>query len=162
MAAKLPIVVRIEEELAQLKRELSIDIPKQLEEARAHGDLKENAEYHAAKERQGMLNARIGALEEQLAKVSMYNFASIPRDMVGYGSRVEVEDVESGETLTFELVFPEEAVPDKGLISLGSPTGQALLRKQEGDEVHVQTPSGRRSFEILTVTTIHAILDAGD
>jgi len=155
MPPKLPIVVRIEADLLILKRELKVDIPKQLEEARAHGDLKENAEYHAAKERQGMLHARIGALEGRLASVSMFNLSSVPKDLIGYGSRVEVEDLDSGDSLTFELVFPEEAEPDAGRISLTSPTGQALLRKSQGDEVRVQTPSGLRQFEILEFTTIH-------
>jgi transcription elongation factor GreA len=156
MPRKLPIVERIESDLAEFKRELSIEIPKALEEARAHGDLKENAEYHAAKERQGMLHARIGALEERLASISMYNLASIPKDAIGYGSRVEVEDTDSGDTIVFELVFPEEAEPDAGRISLTSPTGQALLRKVDGEEVKVQTPRGPRNFEILEFTTIHA------
>ena len=156
MPPKLPIVERIEADVLILKRELNVDIPKQLEEARAHGDLKENAEYHAAKERQGMLHARIGALEGRLASVSMFNLSSVPTDLIGYGSRVEVEDLDSGDSLTFELVFPEEAEPGAGRISLTSPTGQALLRKTQGDEVQVQTPSGLRQFEILEFTTIHA------
>jgi transcription elongation factor GreA len=158
MPRKLPIVERIEADLAVFKRELSVEIPQELEEARAHGDLKENADYHAAKERQGMLHARIGALEGRLASISMYNLASIPKDSIGYGSRVEVEDTDSGDTIVFELVFPEEAEPDAGKISLTSPTGQALLHRVEGDEVKVQTPRGPRSFEILEFVTIHVKL----
>jgi transcription elongation factor GreA len=162
MPGKLPIIEKIERDLAELKRELSIELPRQLEEARAHGDLKENAEYHAAKERQGMLNARIGALENRLAKLSMYSIASIPKGVVGYGSRVEIEDAESGESFSYELVFAEESDPARGLISISSPTGQAMLRREVGHQVTVVTPSGKRSFEIVDVVTIHERLDKTD
>ena len=131
MPRKLPIIEKIERDLAEFKRELSIELPRQLEEARAHGDLKENAEYHAAKERQGMLNARIAALEDRLARLSMYSLASIPKGVVGYGSRIEIEDAESGESFSYELVFAEEADPTRGLISVSSPTGQAMLRREQ-------------------------------
>lgn len=162
MAKKLPIIEKIERELAEFKRELSIDLPRQLEEARAHGDLKENAEYHAAKERQGMVNARIGALENRLARLSMYSIASIPKGVVGYGSRIEIEDAESGESFSYELVFAEESDPAHGLISISSPTGQAMLRREIGHQVTVVTPSGKRSFEIVDVVTIHERLDKTD
>jgi transcription elongation factor GreA len=161
MSRKLPVIDRIEKELAEFKRELSIELPKQLEEARAHGDLKENAEYHAAKERQGMLNARIAALEDRLARLSMYSLSSIPRGVAGYGSRIEVEDVDSGESFTYELVFAEESDPARGRISISSPTGQALLRQTVGQLVVVTTPSGRRSYEIVELVTIHE-RDDGD
>ena len=155
MARRLPVIERIEKEIAELKRELQVELPKQLEEARAHGDLKENAEYHAAKERQGMLAARIGALADRLARLSMYSLSSIPKGVAGYGSRVEVEDTASGDSFTYELVFAEEADPARGFISISSPTGQALLRQSVGQQVTVTTPSGRRSYEILEVVTIH-------
>jgi len=162
MAKKLPIIEKIERELAEFKRELSIELPRQLEEARAHGDLKENAEYHAAKERQGMLNARIAALEDRLARLSMYSIASIPKGVVGYGSRIEIEDAESGESFSYELVFAEESDPARGLISISSPTGQAMLRREIGHQVTVVTPSGKRSFEIVDVVTIHERLEKTD
>ena len=162
MAKKLPIIEKIERELAEFKRELSIELPRQLEEARAHGDLKENAEYHAAKERQGMLNARIAALEDRLARLSMYSIASIPKGVVGYGSRIEIEDAESGESFSYELVFAEESDPARGLISISSPTGQAMLRREIGHQVTVVTPSGKRSFEIVDVVTIHERIDKTD
>lgn len=162
MPKKLPIIDKIERELAELKRELSIDLPRQLEEARAHGDLKENAEYHAAKERQGMLNARIAALEDRLARLSMYSLASIPKGVIGYGSRVEIEDADSGESFSYELVFAEESDPTRGLISISSPTGQAMLRREIGHQVTVVTPSGKRSFEIIDVVTIHERIDEAD
>jgi len=162
MGKKLPIIEKIERELAELKRELSIDLPRQLEEARAHGDLKENAEYHAAKERQGMLNARIGALEDRLARLSMYSLASIPKGVVGYGSRVQIEDADSGESFHYELVFAEESDPTRGLISISSPTGQAILRREVGHQVTVITPSGKRSYEIIDIVTIHERLEDMD
>lgn len=162
MARKLPIIEKIERDLAELKRELSIDLPRQLEEARAHGDLKENAEYHAAKERQGMINARIAALEDRLARLSMYSIASIPKGVVGYGSRIQIEDAESGETFSYELVFAEESDPARGLISISSPTGQAVLRREIGHQVTVVTPSGKRSYEIVDLVTIHETLEERD
>jgi transcription elongation factor GreA len=155
MPRTLPIVTRLHEELAALRRELSREIPKQLEEARAHGDLSENAEYEAAKERQGILQARVGQLEGRLRELSLFSPSSIPVDIVGYGSRIEVEDVETGDHFSYELVFPEEADPSKGLISMNSPMGQALMKRNEGDEVTVRTPAGNRSLEITALTTFH-------
>jgi len=155
MADQLPIIERLQSELAEFRRELSKDIPKQLEEARAHGDLSENAEYEAAKERQGILQARIGQLEQRLGELSRYSKSSIPGDKIGYGSRVEVADIESGDRVVYEVVFPEEAEPAKGHVSISSPIGQALLNRREGEEVRVKTPGGLRVFEILVVVTIH-------
>ena len=155
MSRDLPIVERLQAELVTLKRELNVDIPKQLEVARAHGDLRENAEYHATKERQGMLHARIGQIEGRLGELAMYTRASIPNDRIGYGSTVSVEDLQSGERLTYRLVFPEEADPNQGHVSLSSPVGRALLNKKPGDEVQVTTPGGRRQLEILDLATIH-------
>ena len=152
---RLPIIERLREERATLNRELSIDLPKQIEQAREHGDLRENAEYHAAKERQGMLHARIGQIDARIAELSMFTPASIPRDRAGYGSHLAVEDLQSGENVVYHLVFPEEADPQKGMISLSSPIGRALLNRRPGDEVVVTTPSGRRTLEILELTTIH-------
>ena len=152
---KLKIVERLQTELAALRRELNIELPKIIEEARAHGDLKENAEYHAAKEKQGMVNARVGNLEARIKELSIYNLSSIPRAVVGYGSLVELEDLESGDTITYEMVFPEEVDMATGRISLTSPVGQALLKRVEGDEVAIQLPNGRKKYQVLSVVTIH-------
>lgn len=152
---KLRIVERLKSELADLKRELNIELPKIIEEARAHGDLRENAEYHAAKEKQGIVSARVGTLSARIAELSMYSVSSIPRGVVGYGSRVELEDLDSGDTVTYEVVFPEEVEGSTGRISLTSPVGQALLKKAEGDEVAIQLPGGRRKYQVLSVETIH-------
>jgi transcription elongation factor GreA len=155
MSQQLPIVERLKQERATLNRELQIDLPKQIEVARAHGDLRENAEYHAAKERQGILAARIGQIDARLAELAMFTPSSIPKDRAGYGSRLSVEDVQSGEKLVYRLVFPEEADPQKGTVSLSSPIGNALLNRKPGDEVVINTPGGRRTLEILDLKTIH-------
>lgn len=157
---KLPIVDKLQSDLAEMRRELNIELPKLIEEARAHGDLRENAEYHAAKERQGVLHARVGALETRIKELSLYTFASIPRGVAGYGSRVELEDLESGDSVAFELVFAEEVDTGRGRISLTSPVGQALLKRQEGDEVNIQLPAGRKKYQVVSVVTIHEREDA--
>ena len=155
MAKQLPIIARLQTNLAELKRELNVDLPKVIEEARAHGDLRENAEYHAAKERQGMVNARIGQIEERLRELSIYTMSSIPREGIGYGSVVELEDSESGESIRYEVVFAEEVDLAKGMISITSPVGQALLTREEGDEVRIRLPGGMKTYEVVSVTTIH-------
>ena len=152
---KLKIVERLQSELVVLRRELNIELPKIIEEARAHGDLKENAEYHAAKEKQGMVSARVGNLEARIKELSMYSLASIPRGVVGYGSLVELEDLDSGDTITYEMVFAEEVDMATGKISLSSPVGQALIKRVEGDEVNIQLPNGRKKYQVLSVQTIH-------
>lgn len=152
---KLAIVERLQNELTVLRRELNIELPRIIEEARGHGDLKENAEYHAAKEKQGIVNARVGGLEARIKELSMYNTSSIPRGVVGYGSLVELEDLESGDTVRYEMVFAEEVDMAKGKISLTSPVGQALLKRVQGDEVTIQLPVGRKKYEVLSVVTIH-------
>lgn len=152
---KLKIVEKLKTELAALRRELNIDLPKIIEEARAHGDLKENAEYHAAKEKQGMVSARVGNLEARIKELSIYTISSIPRGVVGYGSLVELEDLESGDAILYEMVFPEEVDMAAGKISLTSPVGQALLKRVEGDEVTIQLPNGRKKYQVTGVTTIH-------
>ncbi|HYR95193.1 MAG TPA: transcription elongation factor GreA [Candidatus Binatus sp.] len=156
----LPVIVRLKKELTELKYELTVKLPKELEAARAHGDLSENAEYEAAKARQDFVRSRIGQLEGRVRELSMYNISSIPRDVVAYGSRVTVED-DSGEAIAYEIVFPEEVDAARGQISLSSPIGRALLNKAVGDEVEVQTPSGRRTYQIVELLTFHE-LQQGD
>lgn len=153
---ELPVITRLKKELAELKHELTVKLPKELEAARAHGDLSENAEYEAAKARQDYVRSRIGQLEARVRELSMYNISSIPHDVVAYGSRVTVED-DAGESIAYEIVFPEEVDAARGQISLSSPLGRALLNKSVGDEVEVQTPSGRRSYQIVHLLTLHEI-----
>ncbi len=151
----LPVVQRLKKELADLQYELSHKIPKDLEEARAHGDLSENAEYEAAKNRQEFVRARIAQMQGRIRELSLYNVQSIPHDVVAYGSRVTVEDLDEGESVVYEIVFPEEVNAANGQISLGSPLGRALLNKSVGDEVEVQTPRGKRSYQITELVTLH-------
>src|SRR6266550_1596051 len=131
---ELPVLQKLKKELADLQYELSHKLPKDLAEAVAHGDLSENAEYEAAKNRQDFVRARIAQLEGRLRELSMYNISSIPNDVVAYGSRVTVED-DSGQAISYEIVFPEEVDAAKGQISLSSPIGRALISKTVGDEV---------------------------
>jgi transcription elongation factor GreA len=153
---ELPVITRLKKELADLKHELTVKLPKELEAARAHGDLSENAEYEAAKARQDYVRSRIGQLETRVRELSMYNISSIPHDVVAYGSRVTVED-DAGEAIAYVIVFPEEVDAGRGQISLSSPLGRALLNKSVGDEVEVQTPSGKRSYQIVRLVTLHDI-----
>lgn len=150
----LPIVQRLRKELEDLKYEFKNKLPKELEAARAHGDLRENAEYQACKERQAYLGARITQMEQRIRDLSLYSVHSIPRAAVGYGSQVTLED-DDGDPQVYEIVFPEEANAAAGRISIGSPIGQALLNKEVGDEVVVQTPRGKKTYQILALRTIH-------
>ena len=150
----LPILVRLKKEIADLRHELTFKIPKELQTAAAHGDLSENAEYEAAKARQDFVRSRIAQLETRVRELSMYTIASIPPDVVAYGSRVTVED-DAGESITYDIVFPEEADAGKKQISLSSPLGRALLNKGVGDEVEVQAPTGKRSYQIIELVTFH-------
>jgi transcription elongation factor GreA len=155
----LPILVRLKKEIADLRHELTFKLPKELQTAAAHGDLSENAEYEAAKSRQDFVRSRIAQLESRVRELSMYTIASIPPDVVAYGSRVTVEDLDAGESITYDIVFPEEADAGKRQISLSSPLGRALLNKAVGDEIEVQAPTGKRSYQIIELVTFHARQD---
>jgi transcription elongation factor GreA len=151
---ELPVMARLKKELEELRHELTTKLPKELETARAHGDLRENAEYEACKHRQGFLNARIGQIEQRIRDLSLYTLNSIPHDAVGYGSLVTLENDDGAEE-KYQIVFPEEVDPAAGLISIGSPLGRALLTREVGDEVEVATPKGRRKFQIVELQTYH-------
>lgn len=146
---------KLQDEIAVLERELHIELPKEILKARAHGDLSENAEYHAAKDRQGFVNARLNQLKKRLAEMSMIDFSKIPHDRVGLGSKVVVLDGKRDEEVTYNLVTSEEADAANGKISTTSPIGRALLGKEVGDVVRVQSPGGVKELEILQLTTIH-------
>jgi transcription elongation factor GreA len=149
----LPILSKLKKDLAELQRELKVELPKELATAAAHGDLSENAEYEAAKNRQDYVRSRIGQLSGRIRDLSMYTVASIPEGVVAYGSRVVVENVDEGAVSTFEIVFPEEVDPGRGHISLSSPLGQALMNKSVGDEAVVQTPRGQRTYQVVELVT---------
>jgi transcription elongation factor GreA len=146
---------KLQEEIDALEHELSVELPKEIAVARAHGDLSENAEYKFAKERQGYVNAKIGHLKKRMGDLGMLNLTNIPRDRSGYGSRVVVLDMQRSIEVEYKLVSSEEADVDKGLISTTSPIGRALLNRRVGDEVQVTTPAGKKEFEVLRLVTIH-------
>ena len=151
---------KLKEEVKSLEEELHVKLPKELKVAREHGDLSENAEYQAAKERQGYVNARLGQLRKRLAELSMIDVSKIPRDRVSLGSEVHLYDIKKKEEIVYRLVMSEETDVQRGFISTTSPIGKGLLGKEEGDEVTVQTPVGAKSFEITKLLTIHDRLDS--
>ena len=148
------ILKRFNDEISALERELKIELPKEIQRARELGDLRENAEYKAAKERQEIVNARIAMLKKRVGEISLMNMDRIPRGKAGFGSTVHLR-ASSGDMVIYQLVMPEEADAEKGLISTSSPIGRAILNKEEGDEINVTTPSGARQFELIKLVTIH-------
>ena len=150
---KAQLIKRFEDEIAVLERELTQQLPKEIQRAREHGDLRENAEYQAAKERQRFVEARVSMLRQRVSELQLMNLEKIPRDKAGFGSKVTLR--EGTRDAVYELVMPEDANPDKGLVSVASPIGRALVGKEEGDVVKAPTPAGVRQFEILKRVTIH-------
>ena len=146
---------KLQQELETLEHELHHKLPKVIQHAREFGDLSENAEYKAAKERQSMVQARISLLQQRLMEVESIDVSKIPTDSIAYGSRVVLYDLEREEKVNYHLVTSEESDPEGGKISTVSPIGQALMGKEEGDEIKVKTPTGWRNFEITRVRTIH-------
>jgi transcription elongation factor GreA len=146
---------KLQDEIAALEYELRNELPKEILRARAHGDLRENAEFHAAKERQRLVDARLAQLKQRLAVFSMVDLSKIPRDRVGLGSTVVVLDINKDEEITYKLVTSEEADAANGLISTVSPIGRGLLGRQVGDEVKIPIPDGTRDMEILKLTTVY-------
>jgi transcription elongation factor GreA len=155
----IDIKKKLQDEIAVLEHELHVELPRDILTARAHGDLSENAEYHAAKDRQGFVAARLNQLKLRLGQVSMIDFTKIPHGKVGLGSTVVVLDVKRDEKVTYQLVTTEEADAANGKISTTSPIGRALLGKETGDEVKVTSPGGLKTLEILKLTTIHDTTD---
>jgi len=151
----IDIKKRLMDEIKGLEYELKVQLPKEILRAREHGDLRENAEYKAAKERQSFLQARIGQLHGRLAALSMMNLDKIPKDKVGLGSTITVLETSGGEEAVFELVTPEEADPTLGRISPSSPIGKCLLGHKEGDVVEVRVPAGTKEYEIRRLVTVH-------
>lgn len=150
---KARLIKRFEDEISLLEHELTHELPKEIQRARELGDLRENAEYAAAKERQRFVEARVSMLRTRVSQIQLMNLERIPKDRAGFGSKLTLR--ENGKQFVFELVMPEDADPDRGLVSLASPIGRALVGKEQGDEVVAPTPGGQRNFEILDVTTIH-------
>jgi len=154
------LIKKFEDEIAALNHELKLELPKEIKRARELGDLRENAEYQAAKERQRLVEARISMLTRRVSEIALINVDRIPTDRAGFGSTLDVVE-SNGEKMTYQLVMPEDADATKGMISTTSPIGRAFLNKEVGDSVTVSTPGGRkREFEIVKLVTIHQ--EAGD
>ena len=148
------LIKKFEDEIQALNYELKLELPKEIKRARELGDLRENAEYHAAKERQRLVESRISMLQKRVSEIALLNVDRIPKDRAGFGSTLHVVEG-NGEKLVFQLVMPEDADAAKGLISTTSPIGRALINKEPGDTVKVTTPGGTREFEIVKLITIH-------
>jgi transcription elongation factor GreA len=146
---------KLQEELHALEYELRNELPREILTAREHGDLSENAEYHAAKERQGLVNAKMNKLKQRLSELAMIDFTKIPHNRVGLGSKVKVLDTIKDEEITYELVMSEDADAVKNMISTSSPIGRALLGKEVGDAVKVTSPGGLKELEIVELITVH-------
>src|SRR3984957_4317897 len=146
---------KLQHEIAALEHELHDELPKEIKVARAHGDLKENAEYKYAKERQSYVASRLAQLHQRMANLSMLNLNNLPKDRAAYGSRLLVLDIAKDEKVEYKLVTVEEADAAQGLISTTSPIGRALLGKKVGDEVKVTTPAGLREYEVVELVTIY-------
>ena len=149
------IMEKLEKELGELEHEFRVELPREIKTAVAMGDLRENAEYHAALERQAFVRARIGQLRERLGALSAIDLTQVPNDRAAMGSRLELLDLDTDEEITYQLVFPEVADSEKGMLSIASPIGKALVGLKAGDEVTIRIPAGARNFEVLSLRTIH-------
>lgn len=149
------IVDGLKEKLASLERELKVDIPERIRQARELGDLRESGEYETAKDRQGFLHARIAFLQRRIAELSSIELSRVPRDRVAFGSTVHVVDQETGEERSYRLVASEEVDTQRGWVSPGSPVGQALVGRREGDAVVIRTPNGSRRCDVVRLITLH-------
>ncbi|PCI42770.1 MAG: transcription elongation factor GreA [Proteobacteria bacterium] len=143
---------KLREELAYIKGVKKHQIISAIEEARAHGDLSENAEYHAAKEDQGMNEARINMLEDRLARAEIIDTSSMNTDKIVFGAKVELIDAETEKSVTYQIVGEDEADLSQGKISITSPIARALIGKEKGDEAIVRAPGGEREYEIVSVS----------
>jgi transcription elongation factor GreA len=146
---------KLQQELNELDEELRVHLPREIKRAKEFGDLRENAEYHAALARQQFVQARIQQLRQRLSEISSIDLSKVPHDRAAYGSTLVLYDSERDEEVTYRLVTPEESDPNAGLISTTSPVGRSLMGREEGDEVKVTTPAGTRTFEIKRLTTLH-------
>lgn len=146
---------KLQDEITALEKELHVELPREIARARALGDLSENAEYHAAKERQSYVDARLSQVRKRMSEWAMVDLTKIPRDRVGLGSEVVVLDTKKDEEITYKLVTSEDADINNGKISTTSPIGRGLLGKFVGDTVRIQIPGGTKEYEILKLSTIH-------
>jgi transcription elongation factor GreA len=144
---------KLEEEARRIETELRVKLPKEINAAMSHGDLSENAEYHAAKDRQSTLQARLGHIQKRLADLSRIDVSGISRDRAGLGSEVTVENLDTGETVRYTLVIPEVADGKRNFVSVAAPIGRALLNRKVGDTVSVTIPKGTCELEVRKIVT---------
>jgi transcription elongation factor GreA len=156
------LIKRLEQEIRPLERELKVELPRQLAEAAAHGDLSENAEYDAAKQRKEFVQAQLARLYDKRQSLSGISELMIPRDSIGFWSKVKVLDLDNDEEIEYRLVSPDESDPRNDRISVSSPIGRALLGKIDGDAVDIETPRGTKAYEILEFSTVHEASDPDD
>jgi transcription elongation factor GreA len=150
----------LKEKLARLERELKVDIPERIRQARELGDLRESGEYETAKDRQAFLQARIAFLQRRIAELSSIDLARVPKDRVAFGATVHLVEEATGEEKVYRLVASEEVDTGRGWISPGSPVGQALIGRRQGEPVLIRTPNGTRRYEVVRVITLHDELAA--
>lgn len=148
---------KLEEKIRKLDRELREELPEALKKAVALGDLRENAEYQTAKQRQSIVQAELANLRARLSSLSMIDLGKIPTGKASYGSTLILYDLDTGQEVTYRLVTSEESDVSSGLISTTSPIGRSLMGRVEGDEVEIQTPGGVKRFEIVKLRTIHDV-----
>ena len=141
----------LKKELQNLKKNERPQNIKAIEEARAHGDLSENAEYAAAKDRQGFIEGRINELEFKLANIDVIDTEKLPKDRAVFGCKVVLENIETGEDVSYQLVGPDESNIENGRISVASPLGKALIGRKPGDELTLEVPGGKRMYELIEI-----------
>jgi transcription elongation factor GreA len=151
---------RIEDEIAQLTEELNVDLPARIKVALEHGDLRENAEYKAAKERQEFVQARLNHLTTRMGELSKIDVTEMPYDKVGFGSKVKIRDLGMKEDFDFTIVAGDFIDLDGGHVSIASPIGQGLLGARQGEEVEVRLPAGERRYKIVELVTLPQQLES--
>ena len=145
---------KLEEEVQRIDHELRVTLPKEIQTALGQGDLSENAEYEAAKDRQSTLQARFAQIQKRLADLSRIDVSGVPKDRAGLGSEVTVENLESGEEIRYTLVIPELADGNKSFVSMASPVGKALMNRRVGDTVTITIPRGTLEYEVRRIVTL--------
>ena len=150
---------KLSEELENLKTNKRGEIAAIIDEARAQGDLKENAEYHAAKDEQGLMEARIAELTDVVGRAQVINPATLAHERISFGSTIELVDQGTEEEVIYTIVGGQESNPSKGFISIASPLAKALLGKEEGDEVNIVLPSGKKTYDIEEVSYVEIVLN---
>ncbi len=155
---KLPALERLEKEFEEVAYQLRVEVPQDLQTAAGHGDLSENSEYDAAKQRQSFLQARAAHLSARIETLASLKLDDLPKDAVSFGSRVYIEDIDSGKEFIYEIVTPEEVEPRQGKISAASPIGKALIGKRVDDEVIITLPAGVKEYVVTELETLHELI----